>query len=284
MTPSIDKTLHTFWTVIDLDLITEFCKVSIEHMQRVRHATRGRLLLRTPGPVPFGICKCSFVEITDTQLYITSPIHDPFPYMTSYQFDSFPWFETTNSWPLLWFDFLLILTLLNIGFHGASATDVACRQGTLTPPKTWSCPTLGLACVLMSRPISPELVLFPDFWVSNIPRYFSFTFKVQQLPLTCFTTKCNIQMFLIMKFEILCAKIRKLVFAVFPKFSVISLKIPLACSSSCCGPWDHSDVTALTDQQDEPHVESVILGIMWRILLLRNHPGQVSRPSTKSVA
>ena len=37
-----------------------------------------------------------------------------------------------------------------------------------------SCPTLGLACVLMSRPISPELVLSPDFWISNIPRYLSF--------------------------------------------------------------------------------------------------------------
>ena len=28
------------------------CKVFIEHMQRVRHANRGRLRLRTPGPVP----------------------------------------------------------------------------------------------------------------------------------------------------------------------------------------------------------------------------------------
>ena len=26
----------------------------------------------------------------------------------------------------------------------------------------------------MSRPISPELVLSPDFWISNTPRYFSF--------------------------------------------------------------------------------------------------------------
>ena len=33
-------------------LFTLMCKVSIEHMQRVRHAKRGRLLLRTPGPVP----------------------------------------------------------------------------------------------------------------------------------------------------------------------------------------------------------------------------------------
>ena len=41
---------------------------------------------------------------------------------------------------------------------------------------TWSCPTLGLACVLMSRPISPELVLSPDFWISNTPRYFSFAY------------------------------------------------------------------------------------------------------------
>ena len=31
--------------------------------------------------------------------------------------------------------------------------------------------SLGLACVLMSRPISPELVLCLDVWISNIPRY-----------------------------------------------------------------------------------------------------------------
>ena len=60
------------------------------------------------------------------------------------------------------------------GFHRTFATGAACQQRTLTPADTWSCPTLGLICLLMSRPISPELVLFPDFWVSNIPRYFSF--------------------------------------------------------------------------------------------------------------
>ena len=48
------------------------------------------------------------------------------------------------------------------------------KKVTLTPPDTWPCPTLGLASVLMLRPISPELVLFPDFWISNIPRYFCF--------------------------------------------------------------------------------------------------------------
>ena len=33
-------------------LFTQLCEVSIEHLQRVRHANRGRLLLRTPGPFP----------------------------------------------------------------------------------------------------------------------------------------------------------------------------------------------------------------------------------------
>ena len=49
------------------------------------------------------------------------------------------------------------------------STGAACQQRTLTPPDTLSCPTFEFACVLMSRPISPELVLFLDFWISNIP-------------------------------------------------------------------------------------------------------------------
>ena len=82
----------------------------------------------------------------------------------------------TNFWPLLIWTLLPNLTFYLIvqGFHRTYATGAACQQRTLTPPDTWSCPTLGLACVLMSRPISPELVLSPDFWISNIPRYFSF--------------------------------------------------------------------------------------------------------------
>ena len=37
-------------------VITLFREVSIGHLQRVRLANRGRLLLRTPGPVLFGTC------------------------------------------------------------------------------------------------------------------------------------------------------------------------------------------------------------------------------------
>ena len=40
------------WPYYRIRLFTELREVSIEHLQRVRHADRGRLLLRTPGPVP----------------------------------------------------------------------------------------------------------------------------------------------------------------------------------------------------------------------------------------
>ena len=47
------------------------------------------------------------------------------------------------------------------GFNWTIATDTIFQQRTLTPTDTWSCPTFVLACVLMLRPNSPELVLFP---------------------------------------------------------------------------------------------------------------------------
>ena len=65
--------------------------------------------------------------------------------------------------------------LPNIGFHGASrsAMGVACRQGTLTPPDTWSRPILDLHMFYLLRKILfPNLSLFSGLCTSNIPRYF----------------------------------------------------------------------------------------------------------------
>ena len=58
----------------DFDLITEFWGFH-RTLQRVRLANRGRLLLRTPGPVPFGTCICSNVE---TILSLTCHVYGPF--------------------------------------------------------------------------------------------------------------------------------------------------------------------------------------------------------------
>ena len=49
-------------------------------LQRVRLANRGRLLLRKPGPVPFGTCICSNVE---TILSWTCHVYGPFEFRTS---------------------------------------------------------------------------------------------------------------------------------------------------------------------------------------------------------
>ena len=55
---------HQFMTLLLHDLMFywighHWIYVSIRHLRRMWHADRGRLLLRTPDPVPFGTCICS---------------------------------------------------------------------------------------------------------------------------------------------------------------------------------------------------------------------------------
>ena len=87
MTPSIDQTLHQFanllpnWTLLPiLTLLPNFGGFH-RTLQRVRLANRGRLLLRTPGPVTFGTCVCSNVE---TILSLTCHVYGPFEFRTSH--------------------------------------------------------------------------------------------------------------------------------------------------------------------------------------------------------
>ena len=50
---SSDQTFHHFMTFILSLTFTELWVVSMEHLQRVWHASRERLPFRTPGSVPF---------------------------------------------------------------------------------------------------------------------------------------------------------------------------------------------------------------------------------------
>ena len=86
MTPSVDQTLHQFANLLPnrtlIPILTLLPNFGGFHrtLQRVRLANRGRLLLRTPGPVPFGTCICSYVE---TILSWTCHVYGPFEFRTS---------------------------------------------------------------------------------------------------------------------------------------------------------------------------------------------------------
>ena len=116
-------------TLIPTLTFTELRVVSMEHRQRVLHASRERLPLRTPGSVPFfGACMCSDCWDQITRLYTDL--------MTE-----------------------LNLTFAELrGFHGAVATGVACQQGALTLPDTWFRPPFrDLLMLQLLRPNSSNL-------------------------------------------------------------------------------------------------------------------------------
>ena len=89
MTPSIDQILHQFATLLPnltlLPILTLLPNFGGFHriLQRVRLANRGRLLLRTPGPFPFGTCICSNV---DTILSWTCHVYGPSIFLKSPNF------------------------------------------------------------------------------------------------------------------------------------------------------------------------------------------------------
>ena len=81
----------------------------------------------------------------------------------------------------IWSVVSVTLTLICICCKKSYPKETKPTVATLTPPDTWSCPTLGLACVLMTRPISPELVLSPDFRISLGTSLLPLTFTCHSL-------------------------------------------------------------------------------------------------------
>ena len=65
-----------------------------------------------------------------------------------------------------WSDFVPNATFYRIlsGFHRTFASGVACRQGTLTPPDTWSRPFGTCICsTCWDQSFSELVVIFPDY-------------------------------------------------------------------------------------------------------------------------
>ena len=97
----------------------------------------------------------------------------------------------TNFWPFLIWTLLPNLTFYLIvqGFHRTYATGAACQQRTLTPADTWSYPTLGLACVLMSRPNLSWTCLVSGLLNFEHPSILLFCLKKSQS--TCIIIVCK---------------------------------------------------------------------------------------------
>ena len=86
VTPLTDQTLHKFLNLSPTGPYYQcwpYYQISggvRGILQRLRLANRGRLLLRTPGPVHFGTCICSNIE---TILSWTCHVYGPFEFRTS---------------------------------------------------------------------------------------------------------------------------------------------------------------------------------------------------------
>ena len=86
MTLSIGQIFHQFATLLSnltlLPILTLLPNFGGFHrtLQRVQLVNRVRLLLQTPGPVPFGTCICSNVE---TILSWNCHVYEPFEFRTS---------------------------------------------------------------------------------------------------------------------------------------------------------------------------------------------------------
>ena len=69
-----------------------------------------------------------------------------------------------------------------IGFQRAFATGVACRQGTLTPPDTWSCPFGTCICSsCWDQSFSELVVILPDYALRISLGTFSILLKASYL-------------------------------------------------------------------------------------------------------
>ena len=116
----------------------------------------------------------------------------PGSYQTKWSFPitNVKWYSVT--WPYTittpyWSDFVPNSTFYRSlsGFHKIFATGVACRQGTLTPPDTWSRPFWTCICSTCWDQSFSRTCYFTGLCSSNIPRYFLDFASAKRILLGC---------------------------------------------------------------------------------------------------
>ena len=108
---------------------------------------------------------CIEIKISDKNLYFLCSINNvdvTCIYYFVYNLKTWPYTMTTPYWS----DFVPNSTFywLLSGFHRTYATGVACRQGTLTPPDTWSRPFGTCICsTCWDQSFSKLVVILLDY-------------------------------------------------------------------------------------------------------------------------
>ena len=170
MTPSTDKILHQFATLLpNLTLLSNFGGFH-RTLQRVRLANRGLLLPRTPGSVPFGTCICSNVE---TILSWTCHVYGPFEFLTSLGTSILLVKRLLQVWDWIWTPLNCNPWDLNSTGCAQDFTDFSCW------PLLWIM-TLPVQCDITARILALDTgYSFPCF--SLLSAYFS-TWSRQEYP------------------------------------------------------------------------------------------------------
>ena len=126
-----------------------------------------------------GTCMCSNVETNlSWTCLVSGPLNFEHPSVLLFCSVNWPYTMTTPYWS----DFVPNSTFYRIlnGFHRTFATVVACRQGTLTPPDTWSRPFGTCLCsTCWDQSFSGLVVIFPDYAFRISLGTFSILLKAQ---------------------------------------------------------------------------------------------------------
>ena len=149
-------------------------KISKSILQQTTFATgvvcrQGTLTPWTPGPVP--ICRCSFVETTATQSFISPPIHDSLPVLTSYRIwlRSWIWHHNFMSLSLVWL--LTEFDMTEYRFPWGICNGWSMLTGDAYSLDTWSCPFGTCICLTCKDQSFFRLRYFSGLCSSNIPRH-----------------------------------------------------------------------------------------------------------------
>ena len=171
-------TTPTDQTIYRTRPFTEFWVVSIEHLRRVWHADRGRLLLRTPGPVPFGLAYVLLVETNpfpNLSLFYRTMLFEYPSVLSRFSFLPLPmyhcWWTSCPRGYLSGSNFIWMTRKGNLKVAGTSPTIK--RSQTGMSPDTGMSAEVGVPHVVLRDITNSSHIVSDDntLWYKNADRF-----------------------------------------------------------------------------------------------------------------